>query len=57
MCLDPIVTTNIKTSFLIKITVENVHMFTFHEFPSHTQSVERHVRLVSQISWVIPPPE
>ena len=37
--------------------MENVPIFTFDKCPSHTKSVERHVRLVSQISSVISSPE
>ena len=48
-----ILTKNIKTYFLTNIAVENVRIFTFDKYPSHTQSVERHVRLVSHISSVI----
>ena len=51
--LEPLLTTNIKTSFLTNITVENVSIDTFDKYPSHTQSVETHVRLVLQISSVI----
>ena len=37
--------------------MENVPTFTFDKYPSYSQSVERHVRLVSQISSVSSSPE
>ena len=54
--LEPILTIEYKSNYLSSLTIENVQLFKFDDYPSHTQPVERHICLVSQTSLHISSP-
>ena len=48
--LESILTNDITTMELEALSVDTIHIFKFKQYPSHTQAVERHIRLVSKTS-------
>ena len=50
---ESVMTENIPTSTLLTYTIDNIPIFKFPLYPCHSQSVERHIRLVSETSKMI----
>ena len=51
--LESRLTQHIEIEYLLSLTTETVEIFEFPRYPSHSQSVERHIRLVSETCTMI----